>query len=558
MSCIVPRRFLAGPARELGSGVLVVSFVLPALLLAAGTPAFGEPTKTLRPDGVERVAPWVPSADDVTIDAKALAEFAAPHHYLFDKATVAKIKERARVSPDVPRGQILRDLETADPAKNGPDKVLGVDVRFDGLNIVTSAYLGLLFLPPDTIVAAGRNQVLEATNVALRLTDREGGAEIVTPLNAFFGIRYPAVLFDPRVFYDRQSNRFFIAAVSVTDSPRTSHFYLAVARRRNPQSLSAPQDWCTYRLSAKRGASWADYPSLGMNERWLAVSVNNFKFSGGFRGVFLHALDKETLIDNEDSCPTVSATRYLLPTDAEGELAFTVVPAQHYTPTLLDGSPLVLVSTQITSASRRYSIWRLEDGGVSVETLVADQVYDWPPQAENRGEIEFDTGDTRIMQAAYRDGHLWAAHATACNFSDGLNESCVRLVEFALTDTGSTIAQVTTAGGGEGWYFWMPGVAVNGSGDAVVPYQRTRAGRNLEFGFSGLPAGETELDGTQRLVKGRCQLVDFDGSRNRTGDYVGIQTDPADDHGFWIAGETSVELPGLGCDWRTTVARVSY
>ena len=62
------------------------------------------------------------------------------------------------------------------------------------------------------------------------------------------------------------------------------------------------------------------------------------------------------------------------------------------------------------------------------------------------------------------------------------------------------------------------------------------------------------------LEEGVCGLSNgYDSGREavRTGDYVGVQADPADEKGFWIAGEYAGTVVSA-CDWRTYVARVTY
>ena len=123
-------------------------------------------------------------------------------------------------------------------------------------------------------------------------------------------------------------------------------------------------------------------------------------------------------------------------------------------------------------------------------------------------------------------------------------------------DSGGQIFYEEILGGGDGWFFWMPGIAVNQRGDLMIVYQRSHASMSVGVGFIGREAGSGFEAG--KLVNGRCGLDNFDGSRNRTGDYVGVQTDPAGSLDFWIAGEYSGQVGRFGCNWRTRIARIVF
>ncbi len=153
-------------------------------------------------------------------------------------------------------------------------------------------------------MAAGPNEVLEATNSALRLSSRANKDVQTQNLNDHFGVKAlsgqrggisasKGFLFDPKVYYNRLSKRFFVVALSQTESPNTGFIYLSVSRSSSVVSLS--NGWCNYRIRSKRSNAWADYPGLGMNERWVAISGNNFKFvnkGSAFFNVYLFVVDK--------------------------------------------------------------------------------------------------------------------------------------------------------------------------------------------------------------------------------------------------------------------------
>jgi len=545
--------------------IAALAFSVPVSASEEGTP----------PDAVEDVEPCCQSFPAGT-NAKrggVMIRGELPDHQLFPPETLAAMKEEARTTEtfgpalklaEGPSDLVLDALPKPDTAPTLGPKRPRLQTRFDGLDIIDSSHQGFIFIPPDTQIAASETKVIQATNTGLRLTNRSGGDQMLSSLNDFFGELYPPVLFDPRIHYDNESGRFFLIAVSFTQSPRRSFIFLSVSRTNDPGSLSAPEEWCNYRINAKRAGAWADYPTMGMNERWFVVSTNHFKFSGGFSRVNLFVLDKEKIADNADGCPGAKTFKYAVRNDLDGFPAFTVNPAQHYSSTDLPGTPLFLVSSQPLTFSDTYNLWRLEGNGrrpkLKRDQVQSEQIYSVPPEAPHPQGLNMDTGDFRIMQVAFRDGKIWAVHASGCDFGGAPNESCVRAVEITPTEKGGEVTFESTYGGGNGWYYWMPGVAINARGDVVVPFQRSRNGSPLEAAVNGKQASRNKFDNVRRLRKGTCDIDNVDSSdRNRIGDYVGAQADPADERSFWVAAEFSDNMPlAGGCSWNTRAARVFY
>ena len=122
------------------------------------------------------------------------------------------------------------------------------------------------FIPPDTQVAAGPNHVLQAVNVALRLSGRDGKGAVVQTGQEHFGLDPGEVfLFDPKLYYDPMSGRFFLVFMK-TDSAKTPSAYLSVSRSNSPQSLTAA-DEDNYTIKTKKGNTHAHSPWTGMTQK---------------------------------------------------------------------------------------------------------------------------------------------------------------------------------------------------------------------------------------------------------------------------------------------------
>ncbi len=388
--------------------------------------------------------------------------------------------------------------------------------KFEGLNQKTAGGHGFTWFPPDTIVAAGPNEVLEATNSALRLSSRANKDVEIQTLNDHFGVkssraeprgsgsaRLAGNLFDPKTYFDRLSNRFFVVALLQNDKPNESFIYLSVSRSSSVVSLE--NGWCNYRIRGKRSNSWADYPGLGMNGSWLAISANNFKFNnkgGTFHNVYLYVVDKVSLVDNASSCPKLKLFVFKapkVPGDFWDYKADTVQPAQHYTESNLPGDPLFFVSTGI---SPDYVLWSITAGSSSAAVkrptlsriLLQGDRYSTPPNAQQKGGgVLLDTADTRMMQVAFRDGDLWATHATACNVGAGPTESCISVLQITVPSAISGTVDFQQIYGRKNEFFWWPGIAVNKLGDIVVVFQRSSKKMFLSTAYTGKKARNKKM-----------------------------------------------------------------
>src|SRR5262245_51433347 len=189
-----------------------------------------------------------------------------PNRYV-DDITMRRLKEEAYLKPMSIQGTAIsffddRKLQAAAPP---------LTKRFDGLNFFNDPGF-----PPDTIISAGPSHIIEATNSGIRLSTKDNTNIQILKTPDFF-VRPNKFLFDPKVYFDKISNRFFAIILEFNTSPKTSFFHLAISRTPTPSNLTS--DWCRYRISGISGDSAADFPGIGMNENWMALTANNFRFS---------------------------------------------------------------------------------------------------------------------------------------------------------------------------------------------------------------------------------------------------------------------------------------
>jgi hypothetical protein len=271
------------------------------------------------------------------------------------------------------------------------------------------------------------------------------------------------------------------------------------------------------------------------------------------------------------------------------DTAFTLQPVQHYTspPLVLTDNilttPTYLINTNISS-SDVYYIWRAQNTRrgspalVGPVTVKGSYTYSVPPQAPQAlgTGVELETGDTRITQAAGIRNEILAAHSTNCNVQ-GVNQSCIRYIRISVgTDTGpfggglvASLGQENTLSGGVGVFDFEPGIAVNAFGNPALAFHRSSANSFLSsfwrtsaigpvttsFGSDQIVASDsvsTSFGVSQAIAVGNCPQP-----LSRTGDFIGIQTDPFDFVSFWVTGERALSI-GVGdfpCEWQTQIRK---
>ena len=273
-------------------------------------------------------------------------------------------------------GSILNSNKVNDislsPAQNGLQKEgtpqltpnsAKVDKTFEGFgfddnqteNISPTTGLGVRFIPPDPIGAAGKSRIIAVVNTMIEARTKDGKLKWRDSLKDFFSPLGAATLgtftFDPKVVYDQFEDRFVVVTLEVIidangdggliDTDNFSRILLAVSKTHNPKTPTAA-DWHYHAIDSKVLLGgfieiWADYPGFEVDEEAVYVTANMFTFVpfGLFGGVRLWIVDKGAgSAGFYDGGPAV-ASAALDPYAAAG-IATTTMPAQVFGAGALD------------------------------------------------------------------------------------------------------------------------------------------------------------------------------------------------------------------------------
>ncbi|MDP9295322.1 MAG: hypothetical protein M3O88_01330 [Actinomycetota bacterium] len=416
-------------------------------------------------------------------------------------------------------------------------------------------------------------------NGAVRLFKSSGSVLDTMELRDFFGARHKPgrldFVYDPKLTFDTNGPDRRIYAVSLQHystgrAEGKAAIWLAISRTPDPKDLS-PNGWCRYRIDARSDvgtdlAGWPDFPGLGIGADTVAVSANQYSFRGDrFTYANVRVFDKLAASANGPTCPSFDVITLQPSGKVKNFNAYTLQPAQHATdptPVPGKGDPLYLVNTsEGRLPSSLYRVWRITGGAgpdpeISHVNLVGPR-YSLPSQAPQRGtSIRLDAGDVEILQVVGRGDELVATHTVRCAFRAGTpSESCIRVIHVDVKvgrsgELKATLAdRVTTFGGGDGWFYFDPAVAMNAEGTVGVSLQGSSARTYLSAWWT-----TENATGVVKLARGTCpDRAEYDSNflATRTGDYTGVQVDPSTG-GFWFAGERAAKDSGR-CRWETKI-----
>jgi protocatechuate 3,4-dioxygenase beta subunit/methionine-rich copper-binding protein CopC len=408
---------------------------------------------------------------------------------------------------------------------------------FEGMNFLDSLDG---YVPPDTDVAVGPQFAVETVNAQIQVYDKATGTALLpnTPLNQFFGQPSESP-YDAVVSYDDAAGRFVVAAPTFN-----GNLLLAVSKDANPLD-----GFSTYDLNVTENGNLPDYPKIGFNADEVVITFNMYDVFGTFSNVQVLSFSAGSIFSNPPSLSL--GTDYFSSDRTSGD--FTLAPASMHGAT--PGMPMYFVeensygdgnNLRVVSASDL-----LSDAPSYSDAAVAVPTYTEPPPATQPGGSTIGTGDSRILDADWRDGTLVAAQNVGL-LSDA--NAHARWYELDVSGAPTLADAGTISGPAADTNTYFPAVAIGPGGVIGMVYNESSPGENPSVYVTGRssadPLGTME---SPRLARaGDAPYSDFAG--NLWGNYNGIGVDPTDGS-FWGAAEYSTALlSGDPANWATYIA----
>ncbi len=384
------------------------------------------------------------------------------------------------------------------------------------------------WIPPDTCGAIGINHFVSIVNANVSVWDKTTGARLSNVGEASFFASAQS-LGDGRCVYDPSSNRFILIGDSFSSSSR---IYLAVSATSDPTGPWFKTFFQTNPAGTDDAGTWPDYPTLGVDSNGIYIGLYAV---GSPVGMTIYAIDKAPLVAPTQSMGTVTAFR-----DRPWEGA--IQPCVTFGN---PGSEYLITYTQI---------YRIDPPMTSptLNLLGTSALPNWsaPPDAPNMGGSTLDTLDGRLMNAVYRNGHIWTTHAVNAG-----GRSCVRWYEI---DPNQPVLNRMIQHGqidDPTIHYFAPGIAANGNDSMIVGF----TGSSSAQFAAGYVSGRKSTDTTGQTcppiqVKAGEASYNDGGNPSRWGDYALTTIDPANDIDFW----SIVEYARSGNVWGTWIAKSVY
>ena len=387
--------------------------------------------------------------------------------------------------------------------------------------------------PSDSNAAAGPNEVVETINDEIQTFSKTGKAGFHTTLQNFFGTGADNT-YDPHIVFERNGNQF----LGVADDNGTS-MALTVSKTA---SMSGPN--CRYNVPVT--SSFADYPQIGYNSKWVYVTYTIYK-----------STTDETETDSQiillprsslESCSGVSALVYKGVRDAGtggtfsgDQLSYDVTPATEYDTVTTSGE---LVDAY-PGGGKHVTVFTISSDGQNMTSRrISSPSYSPAPASPQPGTSgKLDMDDPHTIQAinSYSYG-LYTSLDTGVSFN-GKTSAGVLAMRIDNETNNESVLQSTTFGYPGDW-FGYPAVGPDSNGNATIVY--TLSGSNvppaIHYAAWALGGG---LGADQYLAGGGSNThytESFAQTKNgsnvyRWGDYSSVVEDPTDFTKLWICAQ---------------------
>jgi hypothetical protein len=412
----------------------------------------------------------------------------------------------------------------------------------------------LSWIPPDTWGAVGPLNLMSVHNNNVKIQNRAGLQLSLVSLATFWSPLVPAqsTVFDPKIVYDQYNDRWIVVSLS-DPSLMTSSLLVAISNSKDPTG-----GWTEYRYVM--GANilgnncWADYPCIGFNKNWVAISVNMFTIAAGaFQESRVLVISYPELLAIMMPSPTTSLFINIPDFTIQPCITYSATQEILYAPNSIWGVPAYRLNYIMGTPNAPIFTIGIGKGHTVLSPWVGyiGQVLPQIPEVPT-GRIEYiDGDDDRINNAVFRGENIYYSQAVGLPFQSMTHTAAQWVVLDTAAnyiDGGRIEDPMATNTNGKPWYAY-PSINVNGYGDILVGFSQYSSMQAAASGYC--LKDRTDPPGTMRdpwIYKPGVTFYykTFGASRNRWGDFSFVQPDPLDNYKFWTIQEFANQQLGLG------------
>jgi len=405
--------------------------------------------------------------------------------------------------------------------------------------------------PPDNSMAisnAGRivsvnNDEIVYMNASGQLLEFQSWADFVDDASL------TASLYDPKVIYDSQADRFVLALLHGSTA-ETSKVILCFSQTNDPQ-----QGWWKYYLTGNplNNNCWFDYPGLGVSNNEVYVTGNLFTSGNNqFNQAIIYQVTKALGYAggniNWQYWSNLSATPYA---------AFTLQPASYGQQG--NYGPGVYFVSSAAGGANALRVWDLTNDLGANPALNAYTVsvtpYSPAAPANQLGSSNLlDNGDCRVLSAFFLNGRIHCVFGTDA----GSGWNGIRYTRIATSNMSATQATLGAVGSSD---YCFPALASFGTTatdtDVMIAFLRSSGGIYPEARVVNCDAALSWSPTT--LMKSGETFVNFLQGQQRWGDYTGMcRKHNASQPTVWAAACYGASIPQASTanTYKTWVAEI--
>jgi len=393
-----------------------------------------------------------------------------------------------------------------------PPEILGA---FDEYLFTGVGYTG--WNPPDSGIAVSETRIVTAVNGGVRIFSKDTNSDTQpvqiasSALNTFS--QQSGFIYDPRVVFDEESQRFIVVMAKGTSAP--SFIVILVSKDSSPSTVTS-FDWTAYAHNVDEGTGWCDYPTLGVDKYNIYTSCNMFTVQSGNFPVMLFVFNKDDVYSNTNSKRT-----WKMPLRDGSTNVFSVQPA------VGKGSESVMyfVARRSTTSLTLFKIIDPETSPSLSASRVTVPFANSVTDVEQPGGVFVDTGDTRMMNAMYRNGRVYCTFHHTSSSSSSVVSSVFEINPL----TNSLVYSEEFKNSGDSSFFF-PCVSANDRGKIALLTHEASDSRYITISLGVKLPDENSLSEPIRIYE------EEGGTRNgRYGDYSSCAIDPNGSR-FWVQG----------------------
>lgn len=463
----------------------------------------------------------------------------------------------------------------------------GIIQSFAGVSQYDVASVGRNFIPPDTMGAVGATQYVSIVNGGVGIYSKADGSRqsFVSDTAFWAAAGQTGTNGDPRILYNATAGRW----IASTFGADLSDIQIAVSN-----TADAAGTWQSVKFTAYSGAGFggaiADYTTLAIDRNAVYLGSNDYapnsaamNAPANFQGTTLSVIPLASVFGT--GAPTVDGIKQFVTlysgtsTTNDFTRGFAIQGVNSNSTTTTTGTVVAasindaaLTSYKILNAGTANAV--RTDGNYLIGSAYDGNNPGRQPSGYNGKPSQIiDTSDDRVGSSVWEaNGRIYSVHTVT---EPGSQFTVIRY-DVLDAATGAVLDEGDIGNGGTDFYYGS--IAVNGTGQVAIGYDRSGYGPdgNITFAartFDTSSTGKLLLTSGELVIKVSSINDYHNGSvefaapagRQRFGDYSSVTVDPSDPSKFWATNEIALEYNtpanghpnGTGASrWGTWIAEI--